>query len=801
MTINILNSTIFKFLIIVSVVTFPVLVVAQDVGALEGKVVNIEDQIGIPGANVVIHETVLGTATGLHGGYSISDIPEGKYTILVSFLGFETIERQVTIVGGSTTNIEFKMKPTSLSLASVQIQARRPFSTSSARAIRQFDMKTRPARSSQDLLMLAPGLIIAQHAGGGKAEQIFMRGFDADHGTDVGIYVDGMPVNMVTHGHGQGYADLHFLIPEIVETIDVYKGPYFSQFGDFATAGSVTFSTIDHPEKNLVKMEAGMFNSGELTTVLKIPTSGVHQSAYFAGQFCTTDGPFVSPQDFNRFNVFGKFHTHLSEKSELAVSMGSFSSAWDASGQIPERAVEEGIITRFGAIDDMEGGTTSRTNFSVLYEYGKGTNNEFTIQGYSSWYNFKLFSNFTFFLADTVNGDMIEQLDNRYIAGINSKYVVRSKLGNISTKTTVGGGLRADNIHVGLWKSPDRIRSTIRRDDLVSQRNLFLWADEIFYFNTNWRLQLGLRGDYFTFDMDDKLDSHIDTISHLPHASSYAQKLIVNPKLNLVFSPSKSIDLFFNAGTGFHSNDARDVIISQRIKEIEKSLHNKGFSTAEIDSALIANNFNPATGNIETLPRAIGTEIGAKLNIGKNVILGVSTWYLYMQEELVFIGDEGNTEISGETQRLGIDMEARVQLAHWLWADVDLNIAKGKYINEPEGDNNIPLAPRITSTGGITAIHPSGFEGSLRYRYIGSRPANESNSVVAEGYTLINLRLGYKIGKVTFFGNVENLTNTDWNEAQFDTESRLKYEPNPVSEINFTPGNPINFKLGISVHF
>ena len=314
-------------------------------------------------------------------------------------------------------------------------------------------------------------------------------------------------------------------------------------------------------------------------------------------------------------------------------------------------------------------------------------------------------------------------------------------------------------------------------------------------------MQLGLRGDYFTFDVNDKLDSKIDTITELPHASTYTQKLIVNPKLNLVFSPSTSVDLFFNAGSGFHSNDARDVIISQRIKEIEKSLGRKGYSEMEIDSVLIANNFNPVSSNIETLPRAIGTEIGAKLNIGTNVILGISTWYLYMQEELVFIGDEGNTEISGRTQRIGIDMEARVQLARWLWAYVDLNLAKGKYIDEPEGENNIPLAPRLTSTGGITAIHPSGFEGSLRYRYIGSRPANESNTVVAEGYTLINLRLGYKFGKATIFGSIENLTNTEWNEAQFDTESRLKFEPVPVSEINFTPGNPINVKLGISVHF
>jgi outer membrane receptor protein involved in Fe transport len=791
----------YKTILIIPILFFQLFCISQNTGTLEGKVINEEDGLGIPSVNIIIKETLLGSATGLHGGFTINNIPKGKYIVLISFLGFETVEKSVTIGSSEITRIEINMKPSSLRLSSVQIQAHRSFSAASSKSIRQFDMKTRPARSSQDLLMLAPGLIIAQHAGGGKAEQIFMRGFDADHGTDVAISVDGLPVNMVTHGHGQGYADLHFLIPEIVNSVDVYKGPYFSKFGDFATAGAVSFTTVDHPENNLVKIEGGMYNTGELTTVLKIPTSGVHQSAYFAGQFYSTDGPFESPQGFNRYNVFGKFHSHLSEKSELAVSMGSFSSAWDASGQIPTRAVNEGIITRFGAIDDMEGGTTSRTNFSVKYNYGAGTNSEFSLQAYSSWYNFKLFSNFTYYLIDSINGDMIEQTDYRSITGINSKYTVRSKIGGFHTKTTVGGGLRADNINVELWKSPDRMREAVLRNDYVSQRNLFFWADEVFYFTTKWRLQLGLRADYFTFDMDDKLDNNIDTIFNLPHASTYAQKVMVNPKLNLVYSPSNSFELFFNCGSGFHSNDARDVIISQRISEMQHSLKNKGYSKPEIDSALLANNFNPANGDIKVLPRAIGTEIGTKINIGKNAILGLSVWHLIMQEELVFVGDEGNTEISGKTQRIGIDFEARVQIINWLWADLNVNLSEGRYVDEPEGSNYIPLAPNFTTTGGITAIHPAGFEGSLRFRHVGTRPANETNTVEALGYTVINARIGYKLGKTTIFGDVENLTNTDWNEAQFDTESRLKNESESVSEINFTPGNPIKFKLGLIVHF
>ncbi len=778
--------------------------VAQQTGALKGRIRDAKTGTGLPWVNIVIKGTVLGTSSGVHGDYEIDHIPAGEQTVIISFVGYEKKERMVRILPDKETWLDVNLKPGSLNLSSVQVEAERPFSAASSRAIRQFDMKVRPVRSAQDLLMLAPGLIIAQHNGGGKAEQLYMRGFDADHGTDVGIYVDGMPVNMVTHGHGQGYADLHFLIPETVEEFEVFKGPYFAEFGDFATAGSVSFHTKDHPDKNLVKLEGGMFNTGKLTTVLKIPTNSAHQSAYMAGQFYTTDGPFDSPQDFKRFNMFGKFHSHLTDNSVLSLSLGGFSSAWNASGQIPTRAVKEGIISRFGAIDDMEGGTTSRVNVNFDYVYGEGTDREFSIQGYSTWYDFRLFSNFTFWLNDSIDGDMIEQTDTRNILGINTQYIYRKPWGSVMTRTTAGAGIRADNIEVGLWHSPDRVRKTLRTNDGVTQRNLYLWVQEDLFFNTKWRMQLGLRGNYYTFNVDDKLD-HPDPPDYaaddLPRASTYYHQAILNPKLNVVYSPAESVEIFFNSGTGFHSNDARDVIIAERIREIEYGMSRKGYTELQIDSALLARNFDPDQKNILTLPRAAGFEVGTKLNIGKAVILSMAAWYLHLQEELVFIGDEGTTEISGATRRTGLDFEARMQITPWLWADADLNLANGIYVNEPEGANDIPLAPRVTSTGGLTAILQNGFEGALRYRYVGGRPANETNTVRAEGYFITNLMLAYMFKSVKVFGSFENLFNSKWNEAQFDTESRLYWETRPVSEINFTPGNPFNVQLGISVEF
>jgi hypothetical protein len=237
------------------------------------------------------------------------------------------------------------------------------------------------------------------------------------------------------------------------------------------------------------------------------------------------------------------------------------------------------------------------------------------------------------------------------------------------------------------------------------------------------------------------------------------------------------------------------------MKVIEDAMRREGASEDEIDQAFMNRNYMPEWINIKTLPRAIGTEIGTRVNALRWFIFSASVWYLHLEEELVYIGDEGTTEISGPTQRIGLDFESRFQLTSWLWADLDINLADGRYTDLPDGEDYVPLAPRITSQGGLSLLHPGGWDGALRYRYVADRPANEDNSVVAQGYYLMNLMLGYRFGQFRVFGMVENILNTDWNEAQFDTESRLKNETEPVSEINFTPGNPINIQAGISWEF
>ena len=770
-------------------------------GSVEGTVTCSDLHEGLVGVNILLEGTMYGTISGNHGDYALREIPAGKYTLVFSYIGYETRRTEVQVRADQATGMDVTLDPGAIDLAAVSVEAYQPFSAASSKAIRDFDLKIKPLRTAQDVLSLVPGLFIAQHAGGGKAEQIFMRGFDADHGTDVGVYVDGFPVNMVSHGHGQGYADLHFIIPETIEGLTVYKGPYFAQFGNFGTAGSVDLKTTDHPDQNLLKLEGGMFNTARATSILKIPTAGKHQSAYIAGQYSYSDGPFESPQGFNRGNIFGKFHTHITPRSELGIVVGAFSSAWDASGQVPDRAVRSEQISRFGAIDDMEGGTTGRYNASVDYHFKEGYEHDFELQAFMSKYDFKLYSNFTLYLEDPVNGDMIEQTDNRNIYGINTRYSFHRQLGKLRFITRTGAGYRGDRIDLSLWKSPDRSRREVLTSNSVNEVNMSMWLEEDIIFSPAFKVQLGLRGDYFTFDVLDNLDTPDFPDNGLPHASGYAQSAILSPKLNMVWSPIDILDIYVNSGTGFHSNDARDVVIAERMNEVRYAGERKGWDQARIRQELEDRNMDASHADLETLPRAAGGELGLRLKLGSRVLLTAAGWYLHLEEELVYVGDAGTTEASGESRRIGADVEMRFQLASWIWGDLDLNFADGRYASKREGANYIPLAPRLTALGGVNFQHPSGFDGSLRFRYLADRPANEDNSVVATGHFLSNAVLGYGFGMFRIFAQLENIFNVDWNEAQFDTESRLFDEAEPVSELHFTPGNPFNVQVGIALEF
>ena len=529
---------------------------------------------------------------------------------------------------------------------------------------------------------------------------------------------------------------------------------------------------------------------------------GVEQNGYIAMQYHHSDGPFESPEKFERMNIFSKYFFQLTPNSKLTVSAGGFTTGWEASGQIPDRVVKQGIINRFGAIDNMEGGVTNRKNLNVNYKLLSSRGNEFEINSYFTQYNFKLYSNFTYFLSDTVNGDMIEQNEHRSIQGLNATYKFASNWFGLKQINKIGGGYRGDVIDVQLWHSPNRDRKDVYTNDDIDEQNLNTWFQQEFVLNPKVRIVWGIRHDYFTFSKDDNAGSTLDSINNgLPHATGVAFQSVFSPKINFIISPVKNLDVFLNFGQGFHSNDARDAVIGTKVIELSNAWRKEGLSASDIESRLTKYNLNPEMASIGTLPKATAGEIGIKSRLFNKLHLSLSGWYLYLDKEFVYVGDGGTTELSDPTQRLGIDAEARLSILPWLWADLDISAAKATILNLPSGQNFIPLAPTLTASGGVSVIREQGFSGSLRIRHLSDRPANEDNSVVALGHSLFNVSLAYSYKQLTFTIHGENLLNSEWNEAQFSTETRLQGETQGITELCYTPGNPRNFQFGVSYKF
>jgi outer membrane cobalamin receptor len=729
--------------------------------SIRGKVIDKLSREPLELAFVKLISTEKSTLTDKSGHFFLT-VTENAVTdnasFIVSFIGYQS---ESIAVKNDNSELLVEMEKGVINLQEVVITSQpvaKPFHTLS-----KIDLNLQPVKSAQDILRIVPGLFIGQHQGGGKAEQIFLRGFDIDHGTDINVTVDGLPVNMVSHAHGQGYADLHFLIPELVANVDYGKGPYYSSFGNMGTAGFVSLNTINTLDKSTIKLEAGQFNTSRglgMVDLLGDRAKEKGTSAYIASEFLYSDGAFDSPQHFNRFNIFGKFITNIGRNNKLTLIGSALNSNWDASGQIPERAVRSGSIGRFGAIDDTEGGYTSRTNASAKLTSYLRNNSTWENQFYFSHYNFNLHSNFTFFLNDSVNGDQIRQRESRNIFGYQSKLSTEKQYGKWVVQSVGGAGFRYDRT------KGSELSHTINKNEgleykqlgNIRETNLFAFADKTIR-HGKWLLNLGARLDYLNFSYFDQLKTMQD-----PDQS----QVIVSPKINLHYTLSPKVQLYAKTGKGFHSNDARVVVFNRGDK---------------------------------ILPAAYGTDIGLLWKPTQKLLVNIAAWYLYLQQEFVYVGDEGIVEPSGKTRRTGLDFSGRYQFNKWLFADINLNMAKPRSIEDPKGEDHIPLAPTFISNGGLSWQMKSGFNGSLRYRHLKDRPANENGSVIAKGYTVTDFAFNYTKKKYEVGLSIENLFNTKWNETQFNTESRLKDEPAGVEEIHFTPGVPFFARLKFAVFF
>ncbi|WP_258104093.1 TonB-dependent receptor [Marinoscillum sp. MHG1-6] len=719
-------------------------------GIIKGTVSNEETQEYLEGVTILNHRSQQHTHTEAKGHFKLPGTSFGD-TLSFYSLGFKN--QQIVVDADFLT----------ISMSEVMLELDQIIITPNLKTLNTLsaiNVELNPVGSSQDILQTVPGLFIGQHAGGGKAEQIFLRGFDIDHGTDIQISADGMPVNMVSHAHGQGYSDLHFLIPETIKNIDFGKGPYYSSSGNFTTAGYVDFQSYDQLYESTIKLDVGSFNTRRAVGMIDLIEGTPKTDAYLATEYLLSDGPFESPQNLDRLNVFGKYITEI-QNNTLTLQASTFSSQWNASGQIPMRAVQSGFLSRFGAIDDTEGGTTSRTNLkldvrSLLNE------NAFTQSSfYISKYDFELFSNFTFFLNDPENGDQIRQKESRSIMGFNTSYNRYISLGNSKLQLEGGLSLRNDQVRGNELSNTLNRTTTLEQLSLtdINESNVGLYADAKMEHGP-WLLDLGVRADHFQFEMINYLTEN--------KSSKATNKSIISPKINVVYCPSTSWQLYAKAGKGFHSNDSR-VILNQE--------------------------------NSKILPAAFGYDLGGVIQAWDRLYFNAAFWSLYMEQEFVYVGDEGIVETSGRTLRQGVDLGVNYQMLSWLFADLNMNYASPRALDQPEHANHLPLAPTFTSIGGVSAKHTSGFSGSVRYRQIADRPANEDNSIIAKGYFLTSASVRYDQKHWGIGLSADNLFNQKWNETQFATDSRLADETNSTEEIHFTPGTPLFIKLNMQVHF
>ncbi|WP_430408663.1 TonB-dependent receptor [Kordia sp.] len=709
-------------------------------------------EVPIPEAQIHNQQNKKHTHSDDFGKFLLENVSVGD-TLRISHISYQT---KYVVVSSLTEELHIFLEKKAISLNEIVIRPK----LDALNLISDIDIQTNPVNSSQEILQQVPGLFIGQHAGGGKAEQIFLRGFDIDHGTDITITADGIPVNMVSHAHGQGYADLHFIIPETLDKIDFGKGPYYANQGNFNTAGYVDFKTKKRLTESTIKLEAGQFDTYRMLGMFNVLNT-LNHTAYIATEYLATDGPFESPQNFNRFNIFGKYTGNISETDKIGVTVSHFESTWDASGQIPVRAVNSGLISRFGAIDDTEGGTTSRTNF--LLNYDKELSPESSIKNsfFYSKYDFKLYSNFTFFLEDPINGDQIKQQEDRTLFGLKSEY------SRAFTSTSFKGGWNAGiSLRKDQSKNNELSRTLNRRETLeniqfgdIDETNIGAYINVNFEFG-KWTINPAIRLDYFDFKYNDFLQTTYETQSQ--------NEAILSPKLNFLYNYSDNFQAYVKMGKGFHSNDTR-VVIAQNGKEI--------------------------------LPAAYGFDIGYIWKPIPELVVNTAYWQLYLEQEFVYVGDAGIVEPSGKTRRQGIDLSVRYQPFQWLFWNVDTNYTHARATEEPDNANYIPLAPDFTLSSGLNVKFQNGFFGGINLRHLKDRPANEDNSINAEGYSVFDMNLGYNWKKLSFGIQIQNLFDTEWNETQFATESRLQNETQSVEEIHFTPGTPFFMKASIAYRF
>jgi outer membrane receptor protein involved in Fe transport len=631
----------------------------------------------------------------------------------------------------------------------------------------------RPILRPAEVLEFVPGVIVTQHSGDGKANQYFLRGFNLDHGTDFATFVDGMPVNMPTHAHGQGYSDLNWLIPELVDRIRYRKGPYYAEEGDFSSAGSARIGLFDALPNGIASATLGEHRYGR-ALIANSNRVGDGELLY-ALEAAHNDGPWDHPEKFHRLNGVLRYSFGADGNRSSITAMG-YSASWNATDQIPQRAVDAGLIGRFGTIDPSDGGHSERYSLSFRTER-RVNDGELKLSAYAIRSKLDLFSDFTYLLEHPIDvvatqseGDQFEQAEQRTVVGLAASRAWNGTLLSRASVTTIGVQWRHDRLDpVGLYSTVARQRLATTQESTVRETSVALYAENQLQWTPWLRSVAGLRGDRFFFDVTSSIAENTGTRS--------AGR--VSPKLSLIAGPWSKTEYFVNYGQGFHSNDARGTV---------ETVTPKGRLPAEAVSPLV---------------RSKGGELGLRSEIVPGLQSSLALWRLQLGSELVFVGDAGDTEPSRASMRHGIEWNNHYIATRWLLLDADLALSRARFTGfDPAGDF-IPGSIDKVASLGATVANLGPWFGQLQVRYFGPRPLIEDNSQRSKATTLAKLRLGYQVAPgVRVALDVFNLLDRKASDIDYYYASRLKGEPLAgVNDIHFHPVEPRSVRLTLSAGF
>ncbi len=624
----------------------------------------------------------------------------------------------------------------------------------------QEELMDRPLLRRGELLEAVPGVVITQHSGGGKANQYFLRGFNLDHGTDFGVFLDDMQVNFRTHAHGQGYADLNFIIPELIGGMDYRKGPYFADLGDLSSAGEANYHLVDRLEQGIASITLGennyyrafagdSFDLGDGTLTL-------------GAEYAHEDGPWETGDNYRRINGVAKYFQGTASDFFSITGM-YYDGRWGASDQVARRAVRDGTIGRFGRLSDDEGGDTARGSLQFIRQWTEG-NATTRISAYAGYYDLDLFSNFTYFLDDPERGDQFEQQDQRWFSGLKASRTWNYKTGGRNASSILGVDTRHDWLNgIGLYKTEARNRfRTVRQDD-VYEASAALFAGHNVQILDKVRLTAGVRADLFRFDVEsDQAENTSDDWDG-----------IVSPKLGLVLGPWAETEFYLNGGLGFHSNDARGVTIA-----IDP---NAGGTAAPVDP----------------LVRTKGAEIGLRTQSVPDLTTTLGLWFLESDSELVYVGDAGTSEAGPGSRRYGLELAAYYRPAPWLTVDSELAFSHARFKSTGDEDH-IPGSIDTMWSGGITVGAAEGFFGSLRGRFFAPRPLEESGKIESKSSFTLNARAGYRKRNWEVSVDVLNLLDRDNNDIEYYYESQLRVEPAAVADVHLHPAEPRTVRASVT---